>query len=177
MKSEFAIFGSGCFWCTEAIFAGLKGVSAVMPGYAGGRTSHPTYEQVCSGTTGHAEVIKIEFDPSVITFQDLLEVFFALHDPTTRNQQGNDYGDQYRSIILYTSDEQKLLAESYARQLESEKNYPRPIVTEVQPFSTFYDAEEYHKNYYAANSDKPYCQFVISPKLAKLRQKFSARLK
>jgi len=176
-KSEFAVFGGGCFWCTEAIFASLKGVSAVTPGYAGGTTDKPTYEDVCSGTTGHAEVVRIEFGPAVISFRDLLEVFFALHDPTTLNRQGNDVGEQYRSLVLYTSEEQQRQAQEYLKQLAAEKTFPRPMVTELEPFSKFYAAEDYHKNYYATNSDTPYCQLVISPKLAKLRQKFSSLVK
>ncbi|MDO8560159.1 MAG: peptide-methionine (S)-S-oxide reductase MsrA [bacterium] len=172
-KSEFAVFGGGCFWCTEAIFAGLRGVTAVTPGYAGGSTKQPTYEQVCAGGTGHAEVVRIEFDPAAISFRELLEVFFALHDPTTRNQQGNDFGEQYRSIVLYADDEQLRDVERFLEQLRAEEVYPRPIVTEVRPYATFYPAEDYHRQYFANNIDKPYCQFVISPKLAKLRQKFS----
>ena len=176
-RSEFAIFGGGCFWCTEAIFASLKGVSSVTPGYAGGRAEHPTYEQVCSGTTGHAEVVRIEFDPAVITFRDLLEVFFTLHDPTTRNQQGNDVGEQCRSVILCTSEQQLREAQRYIAEVTAAQARARPMVTEVEPPTTFYPAEGYHNNYYANHQDKPYCQLVISPKLAKLRQKFSGLLR
>ncbi len=176
-STQTAVFGGGCFWCTEAIFASLKGVSSVMPGYAGGTTDHPTYEAVCSGATGHAEVIQITFDPAQISFRDLLEVFFALHDPTTPNRQGHDVGEQYRSIILYADDEQQRVAQTVIQELTGSNVFDRPIVTQVVPLTNFYEAENYHQNYYANNSDKPYCEVVISPKLAKLREKFSARLK
>lgn len=175
--TQIAVFGGGCFWCTEAIFASLRGVISVMPGYAGGETPNPTYEQVCSGTTGHAEVIKIDFDPQQISFGELLEIFFALHDPTTRNRQGADVGEQYRSVILYSDEEQQRVAQAYLEELASAKAFDRPIVTQVVPLTKFYTAEDYHRNYYAANQDAPYCQVVISPKLAKLREKFSRQLK
>ena len=167
-KLETAVFGGGCFWCTEAIFAELKGVEKVVPGYAGGSTpvggENPSYEQVSSGTTGHAEVIKIEFDPSVISYLDLLEVFFAVHDPTTPNQQGADVGSQYRSLILTTTDAQKA---------DAEKSIKPGFVTEIKPLENFFEAEDYHKKYYESNPNQPYCQLVINPKLAKFRQKFS----
>lgn len=176
-SSEIAVFGGGCFWCTEAIFSSLKGVSSVIPGYAGGGTPNPTYEQVCGGNTGHAEVIKIVFTPTQISFRDLLEVFFTLHDPTTRNRQGHDVGEQYRSIILTTTAEQERVALAYRKELAEAKTFDRPIVTQVEMLTTFYPAEDYHKNYYAKNADQPYCSVVISPKLAKLREQFAAKLK
>lgn len=172
-----AVFGGGCFWCTEAIFLSLKGVSAVMPGYAGGDTPNPTYEQVCTGSTGHAEAIKIDYDPAFVAYKDLLEVFFSTHDPTTLNRQGNDVGTQYRSIVLTTSDEQRKEAEAFIEQLKKDEIFPDPIVTEIKPLDTFYPAEDYHRNYYANNKDKPYCQVVINPKLAKFKKKFAALLK
>lgn len=177
MKTETAIFGGGCFWCTEAIFKELKGVMSVMPGYAGGTTPNPTYESVCGGKTGHAEVIKIEFDPTVISFESLLSVFFATHDPTTMNRQGNDVGTQYRSVVLYANDEQKQQAEAYIKELNESHADGQPIVTQVQPLTEFYEAEEYHRNYYENNKDQPYCQVVINPKLKKAQEKFKELLK
>lgn len=174
---ETVVFGGGCFWCTEAIFASLNGVIRVTPGYAGGRTTKPTYKQVCSGTTGHAEVIKIEYDPAVIRFDDLLEVFFHTHDPSTPNRQGNDIGDQYRSIILYQSESQKKSAQEFIERLNDSKEFGRPIVTEVRPLTQFYEAEECHRGYYHKNASQPYCQMVVAPKLAKLRTKFNDSLK
>ena len=175
--TEVAVFGGGCFWCTEAVIEGLRGVVSVMPGYAGGRTKNPTYEQVCMGTTGHAEVIRIEFDPGRVTFRDLMTVFFATHDPTTLNRQGNDVGTQYRSTILYTTEEQKREAEAFIRELDESRESPlKKIVTEVKPFETFYPAEAYHHKYYQKNSDQPYCQFVISPKMGKLKAHFDKLL-
>jgi methionine-S-sulfoxide reductase len=171
---ESAVLGGGCFWCTEAVFQRLKGVKAVMPGYAGGKTPNPSYEQVCSGWTGHAEVAKIEFDPAVISYADLLEVFFATHDPTTKDRQGNDRGTQYRSIILYASDDQKKAAEDAIKKFAPD--FPTPIVTEVKPLGEFYPAEDYHQNYYNENGAQPYCSFVISPKLAKFRKKFAEKI-
>jgi peptide-methionine (S)-S-oxide reductase len=173
-KTQLAIVGGECFWCTEAVFTELRGVVLVMPGYAGGQMPNPTYEQVCGGETGHAEVIKIEFDPSQITYDDLLTVFFATHDPTTLNRQGNDIGTQYRSIILYTIPEQKKEAEVFITELNKEGG---SVVTEVKPFEQFYHAEEEHREYFKKNPDKAYCQLVISPKLEKLRQKFEKLLK
>jgi peptide-methionine (S)-S-oxide reductase len=172
-----AVFGGGCFWCTETVFERLKGVVSVMPGYAGGQSVNPTYEQVCAGRTGHAEVVKINFDPTQISFQDLLMVFFATHDPTTLNQQGNDIGTQYRSAILYTNSDQKQEAEEFIRGLTKAGQFSRPIVTEVKPLESFYEAEDYHQQYYLRNGDQPYCQFVISPKVEKLQQRFQALLK
>jgi peptide-methionine (S)-S-oxide reductase len=176
-KNEVAVFGGGCFWCTEAIFQQLKGVVSVTPGYAGGQKPNPTYNEVSTGMTGHAEVARIEFVPSIIPFGDLLEVFMHLHDPTTLNRQGYDVGSQYRSIILYTRDEQKKLAEKELLALTGSKEFKRPIVTEIKPLEKFYEAEDYHKSYYANNADKPYCQLIISPKLTHLRQKYSTKLK
>ena len=175
---QIAVFGGGCFWCTEAIFEELRGVISVMPGYAGGPSTGsgqaPTYEQVCSGITGHAEVTKVEFDSSQISYNDLLTVFFATHDPTTLNRQGNDVGTQYRSIIFYTNDGQKRDAEDFIKKLN--QSGPK-IVTEVKHLENFYPAEEYHHQYYLKNTDKPYCQIVINPKLEKLIKDFSKLLK
>jgi peptide-methionine (S)-S-oxide reductase len=168
-----AVFGGGCFWCTEAIFQKLRGVKSVISGYAGGAVPNPTYEQVSSGSTGHAEVIKIDYDPQQVTYRDLLEVFFATHDPTTLNQQGNDRGTQYRSVIFYADDEQHQEAEAITKQLTEEKVYSQPIVTQVAPLVDFYPAEDYHQNYYNNNSNQPYCQLVINPKLQKFKQKFA----
>jgi peptide-methionine (S)-S-oxide reductase len=167
---ETATLAGGCFWCTEAIFKRLKGVESVMPGYAGGTVENPTYEQVCSGTTGHAESVEISFDPNIITFEKILTVFFHLHDPTTKNRQGNDEGPQYRSAIFYHSEAQKKIAEKL-------KNEITGAVTEITPFTNFYPAENYHRDYYAKNSDQPYCQFVIDPKITKLMRQFASDLK
>lgn len=173
-QKEIAVFGGGCFWCTEAVFQELKGVASVMSGYAGGTVENPTYDQVSMGTTGHAEVIQIEFDPALISYNDLLTVFFATHDSTTLNRQGNDTGPQYRSIILYSNDRQKQDAEKYIQELKSDG---LKVVTEVKPMGEFYPAEEYHRNYYKNNSDAPYCQVIIEPKLKKVQEKFYALLK
>lgn len=170
---EQAVLGGGCFWCTEATFQMLKGVTDVTPGYAGGNDSSPTYEKVSMGSTGHAEVIKIEFDPKEISYTDLLTVFFNVHDPTQLNRQGADVGVQYRSVILYTTGAQKETAESFIRNLESQKAYEAPIRTEIKKLEKFYPAEEYHKNYFKKNPDKAYCQIVIQPKVEKLERKFT----
>lgn len=170
---EYAVFGGGCFWCTEAVFRMLKGVTAVTPGYAGGQSENPTYEEVCRGTTGHAEVIRVEFDPTVIGYRTLLDVFFASHDPTTRNRQGNDVGEQYRSVILINSPEQKKIAEEYIAALNATQTFGRLVVTEVKPMGTFFPAESYHHRYFENNAEQPYCQVVISPKVAKIREKFA----
>jgi peptide-methionine (S)-S-oxide reductase len=175
-KIETVVFGGGCFWCTEAVFKALRGVSSVMPGYAGGQTENPTYERVSSGNTGHAEVTRIEFDSGQIKFMDLLTVFFATHDPTTLNRQGNDVGTQYRSIILYTTPEQKERSEKFIADLDSEYK-DHPVVTEVRPLEKFYEAESYHKDYFANNPDKAYCQLVINPKVEKVQAKFAELLK
>ena len=169
-----AILGGGCFWCTEAIFEDLKGVISVIPGYAGGDMNNPTYKDICNGGTGHAEVIKIAFDPCQITYKTLLEVFFATHDPTTLNRQGNDTGTQYRSIILYTAPEQKDGAERFIAELDKEGE---KVVTELKPFEAFYEAEKYHHNYYQKNPEKTYCQIVINPKLEKVQEEFDKLLK
>jgi peptide-methionine (S)-S-oxide reductase len=174
---EKAYFGGGCFWCTEAIFQELKGVTSVTSGYAGGISKRPSYFTVSEGITGHAEVIEIAFDPSIITYEQLLDVFFHTHNPTTLNQQGADVGTQYRSIILTTSDDQAKTAKAFIQQLKSVGEFSDPIVTEIKPFEAFYPAENYHKNYYKKNTDVPYCQVVISPKMAKFHQRFKALLK
>jgi peptide-methionine (S)-S-oxide reductase len=176
-KYQLATFGMGCFWCTEAIFQELKGVIKVTPGYAGGHKENPTYEEVCDGNTGHTEVAQIVFDPNLISYAELLEVFFKVHDPTTLNRQGNDVGYQYRSVIFYHNDEQKKLAQYYKQKLNEEKVYNNPIVTAIEPFTNFYPAEDYHKNYYKLNSSKPYCQLVIKPKLEKFEKIFRDKLK
>lgn len=172
-----AVFGGGCFWCTEAIFKALKGVESVMPGYAGGTIDNPSYEQVCTGNTGHAEVIKIDFDPAIIKYRDLLEVFFSTHDPTQLNRQGNDIGTQYRSVVLYVSDEQKQEAEKFIQELSADKVFDQPIVTTLEPLGKFYEAEQYHRDYYANNPNQPYCMLVINPKVAKFKKKYVEMLK
>jgi peptide-methionine (S)-S-oxide reductase len=174
---EVAVFGGGCFWCTEAVFDELKGVSSVISGYTGGATKNPTYEQVCSGSTGHAEAIQVEFDPSQISFRDLMTVFFATHDPTTLNRQGNDVGTQYRSAIFYADAEQKREAETFIKELNDTKAFGKPLVTMVEPLGEFYEAEDYHQKYYANNPYQPYCQYMIPPKLNKLHKQFSELLK
>jgi peptide-methionine (S)-S-oxide reductase len=176
-KTEIAVFGTGCFWCSEAIFKQMRGVVSVMPGYAGGTTPNPTYEQVCSGATGHAEVARIEFDPAVIPYNDLLDVFWNMHDPTSLNRQGNDVGTQYRSIILTTSSGQKEEAEISLKALSEIHQFSQPIVTKVEPLAHFYPAEEYHRDYYALHQSQPYCRLVISPKLQHLRQQYQQKLK
>jgi peptide-methionine (S)-S-oxide reductase len=176
-RLETAVFGGGCFWCTEAIFTRLRGVELVESGYTGGHMDKPTYEQVSMGNTGNVEAIKIEFDPNQIQYTDLLNVFMATHDPTTLNRQGNDVGEQYRSAIFYASAEQKQQAEEFIAQLEKDKVFKDPIVTEVSALSKFWPAESYHQRYYELNQNKPYCSFVISPKIAKLRAKFATLLK
>jgi peptide-methionine (S)-S-oxide reductase len=174
---QMAIFGGGCFWCTEAIFKSLNGVISVSSGYAGGKFVNPTYEQVSSGATGHAEVNRIEFDPAVIPFNDLLEIFFELHDPTSLNRQGNDIGEEYRSVIFYTTDKQRQQAGEYVKRLDLSKKHTKPIVTEIKPFTEFYMAESYHQNYYENNKSQIYCRLIISPKLEKLKEKFNNKLK
>ena len=172
-----ATFGAGCFWCTEAQFQQLKGVVTVESGYSGGHVENPTYKAVCSGTTGHAEVTQIRYDPSVISFDELLEAFFISHDPTQLNRQGNDVGTQYRSVVFYHSEEQKEKANYYIDKLDQEKAYSSKIVTEVSPFTVFYKAEDYHQDYYSLNKSEPYCMFVVKPKLEKFQKVFSKKLK
>jgi peptide-methionine (S)-S-oxide reductase len=176
-KVEKAVFGGGCFWCTEAVFKTIEGVSSVKPGYAGGTAPHPTYLQVASGTTGHAEVIYLEYDPTKVSYRDLLTVFFASHDPTTLNRQGDDIGTQYRSVIFYTNEAQKLEAEKYLAEINASNRQGAPTVTEVVPLETFYPAENYHQDYYANHKEAPYCQIVINPKLDKVKEQFSKLLK
>lgn len=176
-KLDTATLGSGCFWCTEAIFERLKGVHAVVSGYAGGVKENPTYEEVCSGKTGHAECTQIFYDPSIITFGELLEVFWKTHDPTTLNRQGNDVGTQYRSVIFYHNEEQKKLAEKYKEELDKSGAWGNPIVTEISPLTNFYPAEDYHQDYYDNNSNQGYCSFVIAPKVEKFEKVFKNKLK
>jgi len=177
-STETATFGTGCFWCTEAIYKELDGVISVMPGYSGGHTENPTYGEVCSGETGHAEATQVVYDPSKISYDELLEVFFKTHDPTSLNRQGNDVGTQYRSVIFYHNDEQKRLAEKYKTELDRSGAWDKPIVTEIAPLKKFYPAENYHHDYYEYNKDKnPYCSFVIRPKLEKFRKVFKEKLK
>ena len=175
-KTQIAVFGGGCFWCLEAVFTQLKGVIKVESGYSGGNKPNPDYKEVCSGNTGHAEVIKIEFDPDTISYELLLRIFFAAHDPTTLNRQGNDSGTQYRSIILYSSPEQEQIAQCVLQNIENSKIYPDPPVTEINPLQTFYKAEDYHQDYFLNNPYQPYCQAVISPKVAKARKQFTQYL-
>ena len=177
METQRATLGGGCFWCLEAVYELLEGVEHVESGYAGGDHPHPTYQQVCAGVTGHAEVVQVTFDPGVVTYREILEVFFATHDPTTLNRQGPDVGTQYRSVILYHSEEQRSTAEALVAELESEGIFPGPIVTEIAPLTEFHPAEAYHQEYYRTNPDQPYCTFIIDPKVAKFREKYAARLK
>ncbi len=170
---ELATFGGGCFWCTEAVFERARGVEKVVSGYAGGHVANPTYEEVCGKKTGHAEVIQITFDPAAISYRDLLGVFFATHDPTTPNRQGNDVGPQYRSVVYFHSPEQERTAREVIAEFNAEGIFPNPIVTEVAPMPEFYPAEEYHQGYYRQNPMQPYCAFVTAPKVAKFREKFA----
>ena len=174
---ETATLAAGCFWCVEAIFDDLKGVEDVVSGYSGGHTENPTYKEVCSETTGHAEVVQIRFDPAELSFKELLQVFFTVHDPTTLNRQGGDIGTSYRSAVFYHSDEQKHIAEETIAEFNAEGIYDNPIVTEVTAFDKFWPAEDYHQEYFANNPNQPYCNAVVAPKVAKFRQKFVARLK
>ncbi|WP_345951910.1 peptide-methionine (S)-S-oxide reductase MsrA [Mucilaginibacter sp. PAMB04274] len=175
--TEKATFGMGCFWCSEAIFQRLKGVTKVESGYSGGTVKNPTYEDVCTGTTGHAEVVQVTFKPEIISYKDLLEIFWKMHDPTTLNRQGADEGTQYRSAIFYHNAAQKQLAETYKAELNKQKVYPHPIVTEITRFSNFFVAENYHQNYFNLNGSKPYCRMVIQPKVDKLEKVFQQKLK
>lgn len=174
---QIATFGAGCFWCVEAIFQQLQGVARVVSGYAGGSAANPTYEQVCTGTTGHAEAVQITFDPQVIAYTDLLDVFWRSHDPTTLNRQGADVGTQYRSVIFYHTEEQQRLAEQSRRETEASKLWSGKIVTDITPFTTFYEAEPYHQNYFRLNPYQPYCRAVIDPKIRKFRKTFQEKLK
>ncbi len=174
---ETATLAAGCFWCVEAVFDDLRGVEDVVSGYSGGHTENPTYREVCSETTGHAEVAQIKFDPRELSFKELLQVFFAVHDPTTLNRQGNDVGSSYRSAIFYHDAEQKRIAEEVIKEVTEEGVYDNPIVTEVTAFDKFYPAEDYHQEYFANNPSQPYCAAVVAPKVAKFRQKFLTRLK
>jgi len=176
-RLEVATLAGGCFWCTEAVFQEIKGVVTVETGYSGGSIPNPTYEQVSTGTTGHAEAVQILFDPSIISFREILEIFFATHDPATLNRQGADFGHQYRSAVFYHNDKQRANAEEVIEELTSEKIYDSAIVTEVEPFKAFYKAEDYHKDYFKKHPEQPYCRVVISPKIAKLRKKFRDKLK
>lgn len=172
-----AVFGGGCFWCTEAVFKMLDGIQSVTSGYAGGTIENPTYEQVSMGTTGHAEVIKVEYDPKKVSFRDLMTIFFGTHDATQLNRQGNDIGTQYRSIILYTTQDQEKQAEDFIKELNASSDEGDPVVTEVAPLTKFFPAEDYHQNYYAQNSQQSYCQIIIAPKLQEVQQKFANFLK
>lgn len=174
---ETAVLGGGCFWCLEAVFDRLRGVDSVESGYAGGRTVNPTYEDVCSGDTGHAEVVRIVFDPTVLTFSDLLKVFFAIHDPTTKDRQGNDFGTQYRSVIFCQSPQQRTDAEAVIAELTRAGIWSQPLVTEIAAAETFFPAERYHQQYFERNGGQPYCQYVVAPKVAKFRKEFVERLK
>ena len=175
--NELATFGGGCFWCLEAVFDQVTGVESVASGYMGGGRPHPTYEAVCTGTTGHAEVVQIQYKPAFISFRELLEIFFGIHDPTTLNRQGNDVGTQYRSAIFYHSPEQETTAKTVIEQLTKDQLFNAPIVTEVVPASTFYMAEDYHQEYFVQNPSQPYCAYLVGPKVAKFRQQFAEKLK
>jgi peptide-methionine (S)-S-oxide reductase len=172
-----ATLGGGCFWCLEAVFEQLRGVIKVESGYAGGRVPQPTYQQVCNGDTGHAEVVQVAFDPAVVSYRDVLDVFFGTHDPTTLNRQGHDVGTQYRSVIFYHNEQQKQTAQQRIAELNAAKIWSRPIVTEVVPLPVFYKAEDYHQEYFRHNPSQPYCQAVVAPKVATFRKRFAARLK
>lgn len=172
-----AIFGAGCFWCTEAVFQQVKGVEKIESGYMGGKSKNPTYREVCSGLSGHAEVVRLTFDPAIISFKDMLEIFWKTHDPTTLNRQGADTGTQYRSVIFYLDEEQKKLATDYKVKLNQDNVFGNPVVTEISPASEFYVAEDYHQNYYNENGSQPYCTFVVKPKVDKVRKVFAEKLK
>lgn len=176
-KMDTATFGTGCFWCTEAVFQQVEGVSKVTSGYSGGKVENPTYKQVCSGTTGHAECLNIVYDPAKITFDELLEIFWQVHDPTTLNKQGNDVGTQYRSVVFYRNEEQKAKVEKYKAELNKSGAWANPVVTALEPFIKFYPAEDYHQNYYNENKGEGYCQFVIRPKVEKFQKVFKSKLK
>jgi peptide-methionine (S)-S-oxide reductase len=174
---EIATLGGGCFWCTEAVFLEIKGVVEVVPGYSGGYVKNPTYQQVTTGRTGHAEVIQVKFNPEIISYREILEIFFTMHDPTTLNRQGADVGTQYRSVIFYHSEEQRKVAEGFIKELNETNIFNLPIVTRLEPFKEFYEAEDYHKNYYERNREQGYSRFMIAPKLEKVEKKFKERIK
>jgi peptide-methionine (S)-S-oxide reductase len=175
-EKQIAVFGGGCFWCTEAVFKMMRGVTSVLPGYAGGTTANPTYREVSEGTTGHAEVVEIQYDPTLVTYESLLTVFFGSHDPTTLNQQGHDIGTQYRSVVFYTTPEQKAEAMRFIDDINQSSKLGSPVVTEVQPLEKFYVAEDYHKDYYANHTTAGYCQVVINPKLEKVQKEYASLL-
>lgn len=177
MNEEIAILGGGCFWCLEAVFDRLDGVKSVESGYMGGHKDNPTYQQVCSGNTGHVEVVRVTFDPNELSYRELLDVFFTIHDPTTLNRQGNDVGTQYRSVIFYTSEQQRKTAEQLIAELNAARHWPNPIVTTAEPAKKFFEAEDYHQEYFANNPNQPYCQFVVAPKVEKFQQKFAEKMK
>lgn len=177
MKEAIATFGGGCFWCTEAIFQRVEGVHKVVSGYAGGKVKNPTYREICSGLTGHAEVIQIHYDASVVNYESLLEIFWKTHDPTTLNRQGNDVGTQYRSVVFYHDDQQKELAEHYKQKLDAAGIYADPIVTEISPAPTFYAAEDYHQDYFNQNGNQGYCRVIIQPKVEKFKAVFAEKVK
>jgi peptide-methionine (S)-S-oxide reductase len=175
--TDIATLGGGCFWCTEAVFNELRGVEKVESGYSGGTVANPDYRQVCTGSTGHAEVVQVSFNPKIISFETLLGIFFTMHDPTTLNRQGADAGTQYRSVVFYHNQQQKVIAEKVIQEIDASRIWGKPIVTEVVPFKAFYKAEDYYQEYFANNSRQPYCQIVIAPKVAKLREHFREKLK
>ncbi len=176
-RLETATLGAGCFWCVEAVFRNLKGVEKVVSGYAGGHVANPLYEQVCMGTTGHAEAVQVTYDPKVISFEDILSIFWRTHDPTTRNRQGHDSGPQYRSVILYHSEQQRIAAEESRNEMDASGRWPAPIVTEIVPFTNFYPADSRHQDYFLAHPEEAYCQVVIEPKIVKLRKEFPDKVK
>ncbi len=176
-EPEIATLGGGCFWCLEAVYDEMDGVLSVESGYMGGRVPNPSYRDVCTGKTGHAEAVRVTFDPAISPYRDILEVFFAIHDPTTRDRQGNDVGPQYRSVIFYHSEDQRRTAEDLIRELDAEHAWPNPIVTEILPATEFWRAEDYHQEYFRNNPGQPYCAFVVAPKLAKFRDHFRRKLK
>jgi peptide-methionine (S)-S-oxide reductase len=177
MPQEIATLGGGCFWCLEAVYNQMEGVRSALSGYMGGHVPNPGYRAVCTGTTGHIEVVQVTFDPPVTAYREILEVFFAIHDPTSLDRQGSDAGPQYRSAIFYHSDDQRQTAEAMIRELDAERIWPRPIVTELRPAQTFYLAEDYHQEYFRNNPNQPYCSFVVAPKVAKFRQKFASKMR
>jgi peptide-methionine (S)-S-oxide reductase len=176
-RMEVATLGGGCFWCTEAVFGQLRGVKKVVPGYSGGEMENPSYEEVSTGTTGHAEVVQVTFDPDVISFREILQIFFSTHDPTTLNRQGPDVGTQYRSVIFYHTNQQKAIAEQVMKEISEERIFDSPLLTRLEPFKAFYEAEDYHKDYFKRHPEQAYCTLVIAPKIAKLRELYLSKLK